>query len=295
MSPSEKLQASDFTFFIDEMLRPELDLYRNWHWRFDWPTRNRSLAAHFELFGWLYLGVQIGFFAREGANSILNHFSSELLESPSEVSGLFPELRVAAERARTMRGIPRESKPDFVITPELFLNFRSMLVAGSAFAGDSVTHPFTTALTFSSEPIWKDLMTLDQLEPDEVLKLLEFTGSEPLPVTKETVVAGFIKSLRHLDRFREIVNQSDAVSAKRDVAEFFRRIRQIIGWRVNLRYRKSRFDEIGNIVNLKINKELLTSQLQDDKFFLRELEDLAKTWLGDSGFQEHPMAVSVRR
>lgn len=296
MTLSENLQASDFSFLIEHFLIPELSIARYWAWKSSYLEKRRSLAARFEVVGWLLLGVQVGFFEEAKTETILNHFAPELLAESNEMASLFPELNFLVQNLRTDTGfrIQYQYQYQFTVTTEIFLQFRSALLVGAAFARDVVTYPYTTALAFTSDAQWKDLITSDRIEPEEILRLLQFSEDEPLPMTSETVIAGFIRSLRYMDRFRRIVMRPDGFAADRDLAEFQRRIRRIIGWRVNLRDRRTRFDEIGRIVNTKLQTELSKFQSKEDNFFLSELEELAKTWLGDSHFEEPPRAASVR-
>jgi hypothetical protein len=290
MNRDEELQALNLNFLVTEFLLPEInDAMRETR-----PSGSRRRGAQlqgalFEIFGWMYLGVQVGYFHRQHATQLLKEhyqtiFPKKLMDD-SLIRNLFPELEPILRRAIKGDFFP-DMTADFREQGRLGTAFRTAFVLGSGFARDSLAQGFSTTLNFASEAFWVALTGEEKskVAPDQILLALNLTGPAPVAVTAETLYAGFLRTLEHMDAARDLFvecERSDKTSLEE--LEFWRRVRQLQAWRVNLRDRKVRFMEVARKVNKEVISELNTPDLKyEPRFFLIKIEELVNYWLGEA-------------
>jgi hypothetical protein len=287
MNRSEERQTLNLSFFVNQLLLPEVTEARWGRPRESRLLEARSQAALFEVFGWLYLGVQVGYFSREQARSLLlkyreDLFPEELLEV-SLIRNLFPQFGPVLERVIRGDVLPALERP-FGELPALQLTFRTALILGQSFSRDPLARVFTTALDFASEASWRTLVTNGRAIPEQVSLSMNLVAPFPAAVSTDTIYAGFLRTLEYMEASRDLFDErAGPEDTPLEELELRRRVRQLQAWRVNLHDRKERFLEVANRVTDQLSIDLYGREpKQRASFFLREVLELANYWIGEA-------------
>jgi len=258
-------------------------------------TMDYHICSMFESYWWLNLGVELGYFPEQQAETILTHFFVDLPHyheflnrNPNLFSsGLITSLRTALTNKRFFE------LPDnhFFSSPEtLRVPFQLILGQANDLALDPLATYAISVATFGSPSLWDEIVGQD-LSASALLGVVQTSRVEggAAIASRETagiavVTMGFLRSVQHMlsqqSCFNDL-NESDEID-EQDGYLLARRVKNIQGWRFfALPDSRSRFEQVGSKLNRALAEELDTSSVSEaDRSFLIRLNQLIDQWRG---------------
>jgi hypothetical protein len=196
-----------------------------------------SQASFLETYFWLHLGVEIGFLPSDESSSVIRELFSRLKLTEStwnEISRLFPgPLRVIGDHAVIAGKFFSEGAYIRFQEPhKLHGLYQAALTMEQSFSGNEVAQRFTTALTFSLDSTWNELIRA-RIDQNRLLGALR--GVVRGESSHETLLAGFFIALEHTGTMINLFSSGPKYTENQmDTSTMSRRIREICFWRFNL-------------------------------------------------------------
>lgn len=274
---------------------------------------NYMRAGRLEAYWWLHFGVDLNYFPRDEARSVVIELSDLLfadLEQLVETQGdvFAPLMRLLwVQAARTKEVFP-ELEGMIIDTPARLLpRFRTACSAATRFGRDSGTR-LLPALAFANRQTWEEL-SHDRPSPDDVATLFEVTNR---PEGSDGLCADFFEVLQHMADMRTLFSDTASEAAiKEETAQggqqlsdsmlrryaeddslFEERVGMIQRWRLNLWQGtvEERFLEIAEASDKLLRGEFqarewpLTEALEAGAF-MSHVRELMQNWKARGGEQ----------
>lgn len=252
------------------------------------------ICSMFESYWWLNLGVELGYFPEQQAETILLHFFVDLPyyheflnRNPNLFSGgLITSLRSALTNKRFFE-LPDSN---FFSSPEtLRVPFQLILGQANDLALDPLATYAISVATFGNPSLW-DQIVGQELSASELIGVVRMSRVEGAAMAFSesagiaTVAMGFLRSVQHMlsqqSCFNDL-NQSDEIDDQ-DGYLLARRVKSIQGWRFfALPDSRLRFEQVGSKLNIALAEKLDPESVSEaDRNFLIRLNQLIDQWRG---------------
>ena len=197
-----------------------------------------SQSNFLEVYFWLHLGVELGYFPVRESQELLDELSAEMRLSEDiwpQVRHFFPgALHIVRSNAIRESYFSITDYGCFLSPESVHTAFQLVLSIEGTFARNPVAQIFTTALVFCADNMWNEL-TNRKVRPVRLKRALRSQTQDADGPAMETMLAGTLFSLEHMAILQDFLeNLYKTELDAHDVVLFNRRVKEICFWRLSL-------------------------------------------------------------